>query len=214
MGHMEHIKDILDVFLHLDHHISNLQAMCGSWTYVVLFLIIFCETGLVIIPFLPGDSLLFVLGALCASGTFNILILGPLLLVAAVLGNTINYLIGTKMAHIIENKEQKLIDPKHLQSTHQFFEKYGSKAIVLTRFLPILRTIAPFLAGVGKMDYRKFTFYNFIGGFLWVTIGLGAGWLFGQLPWVKENFSLVVLAIVVISLIPAGIEFWKHKKQI
>lgn len=210
---MEHIKDLINVFLHLDHHISNLIATFGSWSYVLVFLIIFCETGLVVIPFLPGDSLLFVLGALAASGSLNIHILWISLIVAAVLGNMLNYYIGSKMAHVIQKADQKLIKPAHLKSTHEFFEKHGSKAIILTRFLPILRTIAPFMAGVGQMNYKKFALYNLVGGALWVTIGLWSGWWFGNLPWVEKNFSLVILAIVVISLIPAAFELYKHKKN-
>ncbi len=213
MSHMESIKHFIDVFLHLDHYISNLNAYCGYWTYVIVFLIIFCETGLVIIPFLPGDSLLFVLGALAAAGTLNISILWPSLILAAVVGNTLNYMIGTRMMHVIQHADQKIVKPEHLKSTHEFFEKYGNKAIILTRFLPILRTIAPFMAGVGQMNYKKFALYNLIGGILWVTIGLWAGWWFGRLPWVEKNFSLVILAIVVISLIPAVFEFYKHRKR-
>lgn len=210
---MEQIKHLIDVFVHLDHYISNLNASIGGWTYVIVFLIIFAETGLVIVPFLPGDSLLFVLGALCASGTLNIFLLWPLLLFAAIAGNMVNYFIGTRMVGVLNKTDQKIVKPEHLKSTHAFFEKYGNKAIILTRFLPILRTIAPFLAGVGQMDYKKFALYNFLGGFLWVTIGLWAGWWFGRLPWVEKNFSLVILAIVVISLIPAVFEFYKHRRR-
>lgn len=213
MGHMEQIKHVLDVFIHLDHYISNLNSSCGAWTYLIVFLIIFCETGLVVVPFLPGDSLLFVLGALAAAKTLNLGLLWLLLTIAAILGNTLNYFIGTKMVSVIKRSDQKLVKPEHLNRTHEFFEKYGNKALILTRFLPILRTIAPFLAGVGLMKYSKFAFYNFIGGFLWVSIGLGSGWWFGRLPWVEKNFSLVILAIVVISLIPAVLEFYKHKKK-
>ncbi len=210
---MEHIKHFIDVFIHLDHYVSNLTTACGPWAYVVVFAIIFCETGLVIVPFLPGDSLLFVLGALAASKTLSISLLWPLLTIAAILGNLLNYFIGTKMVTIIKRSDQKLIKPEHLKSAHEFFEKYGPKAIILTRFMPLLRTIVPFLSGVGKMDYKKFTLYNLIGGFLWVTVGLWSGWWFGNLPWVAKNFSLVILAIVIISLIPAVLEFLKHKKQ-
>jgi len=210
---MEHLKHLIDVFIHLDHYISNLNASFGHWTYGIVFAIIFCETGLVVVPFLPGDSLLFVLGALAAAKTLNMGLLWILLTAAAILGNMVNYFIGTKLVHVIKRADQKLVKPEHLKRTHEFYEKYGPKAIILTRFLPILRTIAPFLAGVGQMSYRKFAIYNLIGGFLWVSIGLWSGWLFGRLPWVEKNFSLVILAIVVISLIPAALEFLKHKKQ-
>ena len=213
MEHMEQIKHLLDVFIHLDHYISNLNASCGNWTYLIVFLIIFCETGLVIVPFLPGDSLLFVLGALAAAKTLDLGSLWLLLTIAAVLGNTVNYFVGTKMVAVIKRSDQKLVKPEHLKRTHEFFEKYGNKAIILTRFLPILRTIAPFMAGVGLMKYSKFALYNFIGGILWVSVGLGSGWWFGRLPWVTKNFSLVIIAIVVISLIPAFIEFYKHSKR-
>ncbi len=213
MGHMEQIKHIIDVFLHLDHYISNLNASYGNWTYLIVFLIIFCETGLVILPFLPGDSLLFVLGALAAAKTLDLNLLWVLLTLAAILGNTVNYFVGTRMVSVVKRSDQKLIKPEHLARTHEFFEKYGNKALILTRFLPILRTVAPFLAGVGQMKYSKFALYNFVGGFLWVTIGLWSGWWFGGLPWVEKNFSLVILAIIVISLIPAALEFYRHKKK-
>ena len=210
---MEQIKHLVDVFIHLDHYISNLNASCGHWTYVIVFAIIFCETGLVVIPFLPGDSLLFVLGALAAANVLNMGLLWVLLTIAAILGNTVNYFVGTKMVRVIQRADQKLVNPKHLKRTHEFFEKYGPKAIIITRFLPILRTIAPFLAGVGQMEYPKFALYNLLGGLLWVSVGLGSGYCFGQLPWVEKNFSLVIIAIVVISLIPALVEFLKHQKS-
>jgi membrane-associated protein len=210
---MTSLHDFLNLFLHLDHHISNLTASCGSWTYVIVFLIIFCETGLVILPFLPGDSLLFVLGAVAATNTLNLALLWVLLSTAAVLGNMVNYGVGSRMKGVFKKGNQMLVKPEHLARTHEFFEEYGAKAIILTRFLPILRTVAPFLAGVGQMEYKKFALYNLVGGLLWVTVGLGSGWLFGNLPWVSKNFSLVILAIVVISLIPAVLEFLKNKKR-
>ena len=210
---MEHLKEFINVFLHLDHYVSNVVASYGHWTYAIVFAIIFCETGLVVVPFLPGDSLLFVLGALAAAKTLDMGILWVFLITAAVLGNTVNYFIGKKMADVIKRVDQKLVKPEHLKRTHDFFEKYGPNALILTRFLPILRTIAPFLAGVGKMDSGRFALYNFIGGFLWVTVGLWAGYWFGRLPWVEKNFSLVILAIVVISLLPAIYEYVKHRKK-
>lgn len=213
MGHMEQIKHLLDVFIHLDHYVSNLNASCGLWTYLIVFLVIFCETGLVFVPFLPGDSLLFVLGALSAAGALNLGVLWLFLTIAAILGNTVNYFVGTRMVNVIQKADQKLVKPQHLKRTHEFFEKYGAKAIILTRFLPILRTIAPFLAGVGSMKYSQFALYNFIGGLLWVTVGLLSGWWFGRLPWVEKNFSLVILVIVVVSLIPVFLEFYKHRKK-
>lgn len=210
---MEQIKHLVDVFIHLDHTISALNGSFGGWTYGIVFLIIFCETGLVVVPFLPGDSLLFVLGALSAAGGISMTWLWILLTTAAVSGNIVNYFVGTKMARVVLRSDQKLIKPQHLKRTHEFFEKYGSKTIILTRFLPILRTVAPFLAGVGQMDYRKFTLYNFLGGFLWVSVGLWSGYWFGRLPWVEKNFSLVIIAIVVISLMPATWEFLKHRRR-
>ncbi|MBF0490742.1 MAG: VTT domain-containing protein [Candidatus Omnitrophica bacterium] len=210
---MEHLKDFLDIFLHLDHSISHLSSSCGNWTYVIVFAVIFCETGLVVLPFLPGDSLLFVLGALAANHTLNLEFLWVLLCAAAILGNMLNYFVGTRMVAVIQSSDQKLIKPEHIQRTHAFFETYGPKAIILTRFLPILRTIAPFLAGAGKMEFKKFALYNLAGGLLWVSVGLGSGWWFGNLPWVAKNFSVVILAIVVISLIPAVYEYLKHKNN-
>lgn len=212
IGPME-IKHIIDVFIHLDKYVSGLIASCGNWTYLIVFVIIFCETGLVVAPFLPGDSLLFVLGALAASKSLDMGLLWALLSAAAVLGNMVNYFIGTKMVDVIKRSDQKLIKPQHIKRTHEFFEKYGPKAIILSRFLPILRTVAPFLAGAGQMDHKKFLLYNLIGGSLWVTVGLWSGWWFGRLPWVEKNFSLVILAIVVISLIPAVFEYLKHRKS-
>ncbi len=210
---MEQIKHLLDVFVHLDRYVSNLNASCGHWSYAIVFAIIFCETGLVVLPFLPGDSLLFVLGALAAAKTLNMGLLWVGLIAAAVLGNIVNYIVGTKMTAIIKRADQKLVKPQHLKRTQEFFEKHGPRAIIITRFLPVLRTVAPFMAGVGQMGYGKFALYNFIGGFLWVSLGLWSGWWFGRLPWVEKNFSLVILAIVAISLLPAALEFLKHKKH-
>jgi membrane-associated protein len=206
---MENIKEFIDFFLHLDDSLKALTSSYGLWIYAIVFAVIFCETGLIILPFLPGDSLLFVLGALAAAKTLDMGLLWILLTIAAILGDALNYFIGTKMAEAIKKTNQKIIKPEHLKKTHDFFEKYGAKAIILARFLPIIRTVAPFLAGAGQMNYKKFALYNVTGAILWVTIGLWAGWFFGGLPWVEKNFSLVILAIIVISLIPIALEFIK-----
>lgn len=213
-SHMEIIKNFINYFLHLDHSISAVTAHWGAWTYVILFIVIFCETGLVVTPFLPGDSLLFVLGALSADGNLQLTILILVLSAAAVSGNMVNYSIGSALAErVIRRQHIPLVKQAYIDRTHEFFEKYGGKTIVITRFVPIIRTFAPFLAGVGSMPYGKFTTYNTVGGVLWVLVGTLSGFFFGNLPFVRKNFSLVILAIVVISLIPAALEFLKHKKH-
>jgi membrane-associated protein len=211
---MEIIKDLINYFLHLDHYISIVLAHWGAWTYVLVFVIIFCETGLVVTPFLPGDSLLFVLGALAADGNLHLMLLIAVLSAAAVGGNMANYSIGRLLAgRVINGQHILFVKQAYIQRTHEFFEKYGAKTIIITRFVPIIRTFAPFLAGVGSMPYGKFTTYNAAGGILWVLVGTLSGYFFGNLPFVRQNFSLVILAIVVISLIPAALEFLKHKNQ-
>ncbi len=211
---MEIIKDFINTFLHLDQSISIVTAHWGAWTYVLVFVIIFSETGLVVTPFLPGDSLLFVLGALAADGNLHLMLLILVLSAAAVSGNMVNYTIGGLLAERVINRQHiPFVKQVYIQRTHTFFEKYGAKTIVITRFVPIIRTFAPFLAGVGSMPYGKFTTYNTIGGVLWVLVGTLSGYFFGNLPFVRQNFSLVILAIVVISLIPAACELLKHKNH-
>ena len=211
---MDIIKQCLDFFIHLDAYIGAIAAAWGIWTYALLFLIIFCETGLVVLPLLPGDSLLFVLGALAAKGILRMDILWVLLAVAAVLGDAVNYYIGAWCApKIFSDRHVRFLKTEHLEKTKKFYAKYGNKTIILARFLPIIRTFAPFLAGVGAMPYRRFALYNITGGILWVSVGLGAGYLFGGLAFVAKNFSWVVLAIVVISLIPAVWEYIKHRTR-
>jgi len=211
---MEMLHQCADFFIHLDHHISSISTHYGSWTYLILFTIIFCETGLVVTPFLPGDSLLFVLGAMSAVGDLQLALLIMALSVAAISGNMLNYTIGVLLSDKVVNDQKiPLVNQAHIKRTHEFFEKYGAKTIVITRFVPIIRTFAPFMAGVGKMPYGKFTLYNIIGGSAWVLVGLLSGFFFGNLPFVRKNFSLVVLAIVFISLIPAVLEYIKHKKN-
>ena len=211
---MEIITNFIDLFIHLDDHINTVIQNYGYWTYLILFIIIFCETGLVVTPILPGDSLLFAIGALSVSGPLKPLYLMVLLSIAAILGDTVNYRIGKILApKILANEKIPLIKREHIEKTHKFYEKYGPKTIILARFIPIIRTFAPFLAGVGTMSYSKFLTYNVIGGILWVVVGILSGYYFGNLPFVSENFSLVVLAIVVISLLPAVYEFWKHQVE-
>jgi len=198
----------------LENFVSSISAHYGAWTYLILFVIIFCETGLVVTPFLPGDSLLFVLGAMAAVGDLQLtaLILG--LSLAAIGGNMLNYMIGVFLSNRVMNDQAiPFVKQAHIRRTHEFFERYGAKTIVITRFVPILRTFAPFMAGVGGMPYGQFTIYNIVGGTAWVLVGILSGFFFGTLPFVRKNFSLVILAIVFISLIPAGMEFIKHKKS-
>jgi len=208
MGLLHHLADL---FLHLDRTLGGVLRQYGSWTYLLLFLIVFCETGLVVLPFLPGDSLLFAAGAFAGLGALSAWWLIALLLPAAVLGNTVNYWVG-KLAGPRLLARRRLVRPEHLQRTHEFYEKYGAKTIVLTRFVPILRTVAPFVAGLGEMSFARFSAYNVVGGFLWVVIGVLAGYFFGNVPTVKNNFSLVILAIVVVSLLPALYELLRARR--
>jgi len=211
---MEIIHHLADFFIHLDHHMATITAQYGAWTYLIIFVIVFCETGLVITPFLPGDSLLFVLGALAAAGALQLPLLLVLLSVAAIGGNMLNYSIGVFLSNRVRsNKAIPFVKQAHIKRTHEFFEKYGAKTIIITRFVPIIRTFAPFMAGVGSMPYGKFTIYNIIGGTAWVLVGILSGFLFGNLPFVQKNFSLVILMIVFVSLIPAVIEFIKHRQS-
>ena len=199
---------LIDLILHLDVHLAELVADYGMWVYALLFAIIFCETGLVITPFLPGDSLLFATGALSASGILNIAVVLPLLITAAILGDAVNYSIGNYLGPKIFTAEDRsgfwhrALNRDHLNKAHRFFQKYGGKAIVLARFIPIVRTFVPFVAGAGSMSYSKFVIFNVAGALLWVGICTGAGYGFGNMPAVKNNFTAVVLGIIVISLLP------------
>ena len=211
---MEWIAYILDFFIHLDHHINTLIEQYGNWTYLIIFLIIFCETGLVVTPFLPGDSLLFVLGTFAANGPLDIKLLLFLLTAAAILGNMTNYFIGRLLApRIFRHENIRFINREYLEKTERFFEKYGGKTIIITRFMPIIRTFAPFLDGVGSMHYLKFTAYNCAGGILWVGSLTLAGYYFGNIPVVEKHFTLVIYLIILISLLPALIEFIRHRKK-
>jgi membrane-associated protein len=205
--------EIFEFLLHLDEYLINLVNLFGPWTYVILFLIVFAETGLVVTPFLPGDSLLFVIGTLSGSGLLNIWISYITLIAAAIIGDTVNYWIGHKMGPKVFANENSLIFKKaYLEKTREFYEKHGKKTIILARFAPIVRTFAPFVAGVGNMHYRTFFLYNVIGAFIWVTSLLFAGYFFGSLPWVKANFEYIVYFIIVISLLPMLIEYIQHKR--
>ena len=212
---MELIGKLIDLVLHIDRHLGDLIAQLGPWMYVLLFLVIFCETGLVVTPFLPGDSLLFAVGAFCALPPPNNLSLGWLLVlltVAAILGDTVNYWFGAKLGpRLFRGDNVRLLNKKHLERTHEFYERYGGKTIILARFIPIIRTFAPFVAGMGKMTYRRFMSYNVMGGMLWVGLFLPLGYFFGNRPIVKKNFGLVIIAIIVLSILPAVIEFWRER---
>ncbi|HXH18268.1 MAG TPA: DedA family protein [Chitinophagales bacterium] len=211
---MEYLKDLIDLFLHLDDHLHRIISEYGTTTYVILFVIIFVETGLVIMPLLPGDSLLFAAGTFAALGSLNIYSLIILLFIAAVLGDTVNYYfgktIGLKVLHWKIGGRQ-MVRQEYLDKTHRFYEKYGAKTIVIARFVPIVRTFAPFVAGIGEMSYGKFISYNIIGGFVWVTGLTLMGYFFGNIPIVKRNFETVILAIIFISVLPMIVEFLKHR---
>lgn len=209
---MELFQNLINILLHFDTHLSALIQQCGLWTYLILFGVIFAETGFVVTPFLPGDSLLFMLGAFSAQGAFNPLVLAGVLICAAILGDSVNYAIGKSLGnHFIHSKRIPFFKKEHLDRTHHFYKKYGGKTIVLARFIPIVRMFAPFVAGIAHMDYGKFFLYNVIGGILWVVITVFGGYFFGNIPLVKENFPLVTLIIIGISIMPVIFEFIKSK---
>lgn len=204
--------EIFKFLLHFDDSLTTVINLFGPFTYVFLFLIVFAETGLVIIPFLPGDSLLFAVGTLAGGNFLNIFIAYVSLLVAAILGDTVNYWIGHHLGPRVFSKENsRLFNKAYLKKTDDFYKKHGGKTIILARFVPIIRTFAPFVAGVGKMNYSTFIFYNIAGGFLWVTSLTFAGYFFGQMQFIKDNFEFAVIGIVIISILPILIEFAKHK---
>lgn len=209
---MEFIKTIFDIFMHLDRHLGSVIQDYGIWTYLILFLIIFCETGLVVTPILPGDSLLFAAGAFAAIGALDVMWLFGLLTVAAVAGDTLNYWIGSYTGPKVFHKEHvRFLNREYLDKTHQFYERHGGKTIIIARFMPIIRTFAPFVAGVGKMTYAHFISYNIIGGILWIAIFVFGGYFFGNIPLVKRNFTLVIIAIIILSVMPGIIGFLRHK---
>ncbi|MBL9137803.1 MAG: DedA family protein [Verrucomicrobiales bacterium] len=212
---MDALRQLLDIILHLNRHLAELVGDYGPWVYAILFLIVFCETGLVITPFLPGDSLLFAAGALAATGGLNIGLIIGLLIIAAVLGDTVNYWVGHFCGEGLQHRFPRVVKKEYLDRTHAFFEKYGGKTIIIARFVPIVRTFAPFVAGAGEMSYRRFMVYNVTGGVLWVVICAMAGYFFGNMPIVQKNFSLVILGIIVVSVLPAVVEVlreWRRAK--
>jgi membrane-associated protein len=208
---MEVMRFLVDLFLHLDEHLSSIITQYGSWTYALLFIVIFVETGFVVTPFLPGDSLLFAAGTFAGLGALNLWLLLLLLVLAAILGDTVNYWIG----HYLGDRAYKVkwIKKEYLDRTHAFFEKHGGKTIFLARFVPIIRTFAPFVAGIGRMSYGYFISYNVIGGIVWVSLFTVAGYLFGNIPFVRDNFSLVVLAIILVSVVPIATEAVKARRE-
>jgi membrane-associated protein len=210
---MDLVHWFVDFFLHLDKHLAQVIYAYGTWTYALLFLIVFLETGLVVTPFLPGDSLLFAAGSFAALGALDVSALFFLLSVAAILGDTLNYAIGKYLGpKVFHFPRSRFFNPEHLRRTHDFYEKYGAKTIVIARFVPIVRTFAPFVAGIGAMSYPRFLAYNVFGGVLWVAVCVFAGYFFGNLPFVKKNFTLVILAIIVISVLPAVVEYLRHRR--
>ena len=211
---MEIIKYLVDFLIHLDVHLNQLIIQYGALTYLILFLVIFAETGFVVTPFLPGDSLIFAAATFAAIGAFNIHFLFIILAAAAILGDTLNYWIGNYFGPRIANAENiRFINKSHLEKTHRFFEKYGGKTIIIARFVPIVRTFAPFVAGIGSMSYRKFISYNIIGAVLWVGLFSYGGYYFGNLPFVKNNFTFVIFGIIFVSILPPIIEFIRHKRE-
>jgi len=208
---MELVTFLIDLFLHLDQYLDKIITQYGAWTYGILFVVIFVETGLVIMPFLPGDSLLFAAGTFAALGSLNLWSLLGLLMVAAVLGDTVNYSIGHYLGERAYNI--KWIKKEYLDKTHAFFEKHGGIAIFLARFVPIVRTFAPFVAGIGRMSYGYFITYNFVGGITWVALFTTAGYFFGNIPFVRHNFEYVIIVIILISVLPMVFEWLKARKE-
>ena len=210
---MEYLAAFIDIVLHLDKHLAVLVQQYGTWIYAILFVIIFSETGFVVTPFLPGDSLLFVAGALAALGGMNIGVLLAVLLAAAALGNMLNYQIGRFLGpKVFQWQGSRFFNRSALDKTHAFYDKHGGKTLVISRFLPLFRTFAPFVAGIGAMSYPRFTLFNLIGAVSWVGSLTLAGYFFGNLPWVQKNLSVVILAIIAISLVPVVIGWWQQRK--
>ncbi len=213
------MAEVIDLFLHVDNYLLDLVMNYGVWIYAILFLIIFAETGLVVTPFLPGDSLLFAAGAIAATGALDIWLATVVVLVAAIAGDAVNYSIGrsagVRVLHLAntEPKWRRWINPAYVAKAHEFFERHGGKAIVLGRFMPIVRTFVPFVAGIAEMSYPAFALFNVTGAIVWVGICVGAGYVFGNVPVVKENFSLVAIGIVIVSVLPMAIEFLRYRRQ-
>ena len=208
---MEFLKYLIDLFLHLDKHLNEIILQYGTLTYAILFLVIFAETGFVFTPFLPGDSLLFAAGTFAAIGSFNVHILFLILTIAAIVGDSVNYLIGHFIGEKLFEKNNRFLKKEYLDRTHKFYEKHGGKTIILARFIPIVRTFAPFVAGIGAMTYSKFIAYNIIGGIVWCALFIYGGYFFGNLSFVKNNFSIVIIAIIIISVLPMLVEYLKHR---
>ncbi|MBX0291290.1 DedA family protein [Hymenobacter sp. HSC-4F20] len=211
---MELLKHLLDFILHLDKHLADIIQDYGAWTYAILFLIIFVETGVVVLPFLPGDSLLFAAGTLAAlpGSPLNIWAMIGLLILAAVLGDTLNYHIGDYLGPRVFRENSRFLKREHLEKTQAFYQKHGAKTIIIARFIPIIRTFAPFVAGVGTMSYTKFLSYNLVGAVLWVILLTGAGYFLGSIPWIQHNFGLFTIGIIVVSVLPAVFEFVKARR--
>ncbi len=209
------IKDFIDFVLHLDVRLPQLVNDIGVWTYLIMFALIFCETGLVVIPFLPGDSVIFVIGVLSHDGKLNLFAMMVVLMAAAIIGDTVNYHIGKAFGHkLFKNPDAKLFKKKYLDKTHEFYERHGGKTIIIARFVPIIRTFAPFVAGMGSMSYVKFISFNIIGGISWVILFLFAGFFFGSISFVKNNFTFVIFAIIFISLLPGLITYLNSRRTV
>ena len=209
---MELLTNFIDIFMHLDKHLNTVIQNYGTWTYLILFLIIFCETGLVVTPILPGDSLLFAAGAFAAIGSLDPVWLFVLLTIAAVAGDTLNYGIGHFLGpKVFQQEDSRFFKKEYLERTHRFYERHGGKTIIIARFMPIIRTFAPFVAGVGSMTYLSFISYNVIGGVLWIGLFIFGGYIFGNIPAVKHNFTLVILGIILVSILPGVVEFLRHR---
>ena len=214
LSSMEFLQHLIEFVLHIDKHLFDLCVIYGMWIYGILFLIVFCETGLVVIPFLPGDSLLFAVGSLAAIGAMRVEYAIPMLMVAALAGDNTNYWIGRKVGpKVFSQEKSRLFNKDYLDRTHRFYDKYGRATVILARFLPIIRTFSPFVAGIGRMTYRIFLFFSVIGAILWVNLFVLTGYFFGNVPIIKQNFSLVIVALLLIPGIPAAIEFVRHFVQ-
>ena len=211
---MELFATFIDIVLHLDRHLQALVAQYGAWVYLILFLIVFCETGLVVTPFLPGDSLLFVAGTVAAAGGMDVHLLVALLIIAAVLGDSVNYWIGNYLGpRVFHDQDSRWLNRKHLERAHAFYERHGGKTIVIARFIPIIRTYAPFVAGIGAMAYGRFISYNVGGAVLWVASLAYAGYFFGNLPIVKNNLTLVIIGIIILSILPGVVEYFRQRSR-
>jgi membrane-associated protein len=211
---IDFVRSAMSFVLHIDDHLNTIITTYGTWTYLILALIIFCETGLVVTPFLPGDSLLFAAGAFAARGSLNVGTVIILLIAAAIAGDNSNYWIGRWLGPKMVKRESRLIKKKYLDRTHQFYEKHGGKTVFFARFMPIIRTFAPFIAGVGAMDYRRFLLFSVTGGITWITLFTLGGFFFGTIPAVEKHFELVMLAIIFVSLLPAVIEFIRTRREL